>query len=259
MKRSSSKVTACSPVFFVRSLADEPAAERKIIVRQRAEKFARNRQWERLRNLLVRLEEYESSPVGGNHGIEGATNVIDHDLGDVDDERRTILHVLVAHQPPLDLVERLDRLVPSMTAAIDSDLATPLHVAVACDASHDVVRYLVEARPGAASRRDANGKTPLMRWGAAPWREGAAREGSSSTSSRHSRLTARTWSTVLNDDEEPTVQERAIVAKVIKPTLNVLRHIPVKVINTVEARNREGKMWRGMEQRRKTSLVAASA
>jgi len=285
MKGSIVKMTT-SAVFFNRS-SDEFNC--MIGARQRAVKFMRRHQWEKLRKLLIAFEDSQdatASSSGSGSGSCGAANVpqadssVDQDLKDLDDKGRTILHVLVACNPPLDLVKRVNSLFPSMMATLDSDLATPLHTAVAKEAPLNVVKYLLEKRPAAASQRDRDGKTPLILacegMGplvaiAAGYDDGARREDNWHVQQAEELVRklafASPRSVVVEDEDGLTAVEHLITSEAPKRTIRVLQHIAVKVMRKLEVRDKEdkrrsdnvGRTEDGKLQRKMSLVVAPGA
>eukprot|EP00567_Pseudictyota_dubia_P016100 CAMPEP_0197436538 /NCGR_PEP_ID=MMETSP1175-20131217/3980_1 /TAXON_ID=1003142 /ORGANISM="Triceratium dubium, Strain CCMP147" /LENGTH=228 /DNA_ID=CAMNT_0042965849 /DNA_START=150 /DNA_END=833 /DNA_ORIENTATION=+ len=120
-------------------------------VHRKAASFASRRQWDRLHNLLLSIEEGIASPGGCSH-----------DLLEEYDSGSTFLHVLCSFQPPLDVTNTVVRMFPQMVAARDHSSRVPMHVAVECEAPLDVFNCLMESDPRCAEARDSDGKTPLM-------------------------------------------------------------------------------------------------
>ena len=73
----------------------------------------------------------------------------------------TLLHAVVRHNPPLDVVAQMIRLCPDMPAAKDCLDRTPLHVAAGSKASASLLKLLAHACPDACDAQDQEGKTPL--------------------------------------------------------------------------------------------------
>ncbi|EJK45984.1 hypothetical protein THAOC_35372 [Thalassiosira oceanica] len=74
----------------------------------------------------------------------------------------TILHAVLRHDPPAEIVKALLDLVPEQAAHSDCLGRLPLHVAAGCRCSPRAVRLLVDRHPDACLARDADGKTPLI-------------------------------------------------------------------------------------------------
>eukprot|EP00567_Pseudictyota_dubia_P014214 CAMPEP_0197439836 /NCGR_PEP_ID=MMETSP1175-20131217/6494_1 /TAXON_ID=1003142 /ORGANISM="Triceratium dubium, Strain CCMP147" /LENGTH=267 /DNA_ID=CAMNT_0042969827 /DNA_START=90 /DNA_END=893 /DNA_ORIENTATION=- len=119
--------------------------------RKKAAKFASQQKWDRLRDLLLTIEEGMASAGGCSHDLAG-----DRDNG------FTFLHVLCAFQPPLDVTNTVVRLFPHMVAARDHSSRVPMHVAVECEAPLDIFDCLMESDPQCVDARNCDGKTPLM-------------------------------------------------------------------------------------------------
>ena len=73
----------------------------------------------------------------------------------------TLLHAAVRYNPPLDVVAQMIHLRPHMTAATDCLKRTPLHVAAGCKASATLIKRIARSYPVACDVQDAEGKTPL--------------------------------------------------------------------------------------------------
>lgn len=246
-------------------------------VRKRAVKFIRKRQWDRLRKLLHSLGKSQETTVGDEDSSSNScvataltradVRVIDHDLRDVDKKKCTILHVLVAHRPPLDLVKRVHWLFPSMVAAVDSSLATPLHTAIASDAPHDVIKFLVEARPEAPFRRDGQGKTPIIiaceeiGCCVAAWADHrdtpfeAVYEDSRYLKQAEELVRGLALScpgSVVTEDNEGLIAlDHAIRAKAPKDTIRMLEEITAKMGRKVEVTDREDRRRRDVKRTEK--------
>jgi ankyrin repeat protein len=73
----------------------------------------------------------------------------------------TLLHAIVRHNPPLDIVGNIIRLCPDLPASRDDLGWTPLHVAACSKASPLLLKFLACAYPAACDAQDEEGKTPL--------------------------------------------------------------------------------------------------
>ena len=73
----------------------------------------------------------------------------------------TLLHAIVRHNPPLDIVGIIITLCPDMPASRDDLGWTPLHVAACSKASPLLLKFLACAYPAACDAQDEEGKTPL--------------------------------------------------------------------------------------------------
>jgi len=73
----------------------------------------------------------------------------------------TLLHAVVRHNPPVDIIVRMIEICPNMPAAKDCVNRTPLHVAAGSKASATVLNVIARAHPAACNAQDDEGKTPL--------------------------------------------------------------------------------------------------
>lgn len=120
-------------------------------VRGRAFRCTEKHQWERLRNLLLHAETISADP-------EQLSRLAVPDTKD----GRTLLHVVCANGPPLDVVTSVTRMFPAMLHATDRSNRTPLHEAVWHGASVKVVKSLIRSEPLCTMIKDAEGSTPLI-------------------------------------------------------------------------------------------------
>lgn len=88
---------------------------------------------------------------------------------DLKRQHSTVLHAVVAHYPPIDVVERIVKLQPKSIYAEDNDSRLPVHVAILNKADHEVVNFLLDQsscgpdgmKCSAAFHQDKNGESPL--------------------------------------------------------------------------------------------------
>ena len=73
----------------------------------------------------------------------------------------TVLHAIVRHKPPLDIVDNIIKRCPGMPASRDGLGRTPLHVAAGSKASSLLLKFIASAYPAACDAQDEEGKTPL--------------------------------------------------------------------------------------------------
>jgi len=144
-RRSSCKSTASS------SLNAAPVVKVSILM-----KLITSAQWDALRKYLASEEGIcnvakEMMSVGG----------YDSELGIQECDGSMTMHLVARAHPPLDIVAKLMRFNPALTAQVDALGRTPLHVAAAYGASPQVVRFLLQQDVSAAAKLDFEGKTPL--------------------------------------------------------------------------------------------------
>eukprot|EP00984_Skeletonema_dohrnii_P030798 scaffold22583_cov79-Skeletonema_dohrnii-CCMP3373.AAC.1 len=153
----------------------------------------------------------------------------------------TLLHATVRFNPPLDMVAQMIRLCPLMTAATDCLGRTPLHVAAGSKASASLIKLIALACPAACDVQDGEGKTPLhfaCDSSCVLFCEDHNRnddENDASTSNQppnhesiRALLSYSIHAATLEDDEEMTPLEHAIMSDASLKTVKLLQHATSK-------------------------------
>ena len=152
----------------------------------------------------------------------------------------TILHAAVRYNPPLDMVAQIIRLCPQMTAARDCLGWTPLHVAAGSKTSASLIKLIALACPAACDVQDEEGKTPLhfaCDSSCVLFKDHNHNndENDASTSNQppnhesiRALLSYSIHAATLEDDEEMTPLEHAIMSDASLKTVKLLQHATSK-------------------------------
>jgi len=73
----------------------------------------------------------------------------------------TLVHCCAYYDPPLGLLERMVKIMPSSLSERDALGRTPLHIAVGGGAGVDSISFLVASCPRSCGCQDIDGRTPL--------------------------------------------------------------------------------------------------
>ena len=148
----------------------------------------------------------------------------------------TLLHAAVRFNPPLDMVAQMIRLCPLMTAATDCLGRTALHVAAGSNASASLIKLIALACPAACEVQDEEGKTPLhfacdsscVLFEDHNDDENDASNQPPNHESIRALLSYSIHAATLEDDEEMTPLEHAIMSDASLKTVKLLQHATSK-------------------------------
>ena len=165
----------------------------------------------------------------------------------------TLLHAAVRYNPPLDVVAQMIHLRPHMTAATDCLKRTPLHVAAGCNASATLIKRIARAYPAACVIQDEEGKTPLhfaCDSSCVLFEDQIDDENDASTSSNRdppnhesiaALLSISLHSATLEDDDEMSPLEHAIMSNASLETVLMLQAATRKAHKQVDEREKESR------------------
>ena len=133
--------------FFRNKIADsfgigQNAAKRSVINDTTLHRLISEQDWDAAERLLDRATKKSRN---------SARHVVKDKL---------ILHFACQFDPPLQIVTKLFRVIPS-SHAVDSRSRYPLHIAVASGCDPDVIKFLIQTNPAAAGAQDQSGRTPM--------------------------------------------------------------------------------------------------
>ena len=167
----------------------------------------------------------------------------------------TLLHATVRFDPPPALVRRMVELCPDAPSSRDYLDRTPLHVAAGTDAGAAVVRSLVEAYPEACDAKDEDGRTPLhMACDAEcelfedPGVEKRKKRRELSYPTIRILLSASPGSAVLEDNDETTAIEYALMSDAELETVKLLQRAAQRVMRKKLKEERADKAKRSYQQ-----------
>jgi ankyrin repeat protein len=171
----------------------------------------------------------------------------------------TILHAIVRHNPPLDIVGIIIMLCPDMPASRDGLGWTPLHIAACSNASPLLLKFIARAYPAACDAQDEEGKTPLH-FVCEPCsilseddRSSKPQEASIHHEAVVALLSESMHAATMEDDEEMTPLEHAIMNGASLKTVKLLQSAAAKTLRS-RARSTSTSPSPETNKRRRVSL-----
>lgn len=154
----------------------------------------------------------------------------------------TLLHAAIRYNSPLDIIIDIIKLCPDMPAATDCLGRTPLHVAAGSKASASLLTILANACPEACIFQDEEGKTPLhfLCDSSCVLFEGDNRNGSKQAPDYEAVVALLSYSihpTALEDDEEMSPLEHAIMSGASLKTVKLLQSVTSKGMQLLNLRS----------------------
>jgi ankyrin repeat protein len=147
----------------------------------------------------------------------------------------TLLHAATVYNPPTELVIDMLQISPTLIKATDDLGRTPLHMAAGSGVNPDLIKFLANIYPASCVIRDVDGKTPLHH--VCDTSCGLFVNDTADHTTRRlpchesvkALLSESLHAAIIEDADEMTALEHAILNNAELKTVKLLQHAAVKV------------------------------